>query len=192
MPDATDRPPPGQQQTSAIPPRHTVHSPPQPPKRPQEQPRPGIREKAQAAVKDLSGRAKAVKEILGLVCIPLAGIAAVQSKRQEDPNVVSPYALDVYTVEMHSDALATAVAELAESYPVMAATLDKIASLTPGASILGVGMLIFMQIAENHGRLSGTARTMSPFPIVERQEMAQMIASDATKMAAAATGGNGS
>jgi hypothetical protein len=130
----------------------------------------------------LSSRAKAVKEIIGLACIPLAGLAAVQTARTpavEGKTFVSAYSLDVYTVQLHSDALAEAVAELGDSYPVLGATLDRIASITPGASILGVGLLIFMQIAENHGRLTEQTRAMVPAPILSRDEMASLVLHDA-------------
>jgi hypothetical protein len=139
----------------------------------------------------LSTRAKAVKEIIGLACIPLAGAAAIQTAKVGDTEgtFISPFSLDVYTIQMHSDALAEAIAELGDSYPVLGATLDKIASLTPSATIFGVGLLVFMQISENHGRLSEQARAMVPMPIMPRDEMARQILSDVE--AARAASGNG-
>jgi hypothetical protein len=143
-----------------------------------------MRDKVREKVHDLSARAKAVKEIIGLACIPLAGMAAIQTARTpvgEGQTFISPYSLDVYTIQMHSDALAEAIAELGDSYPVLGATLDRIASLTPSATIFGVGLLVAMQIAENHGRLTEQARAMVPAPILSRDEMAAMIIHEAEK-----------
>jgi hypothetical protein len=123
--------------------------------------------------------------------MPLAAAAAIQTARNGDPNQVSPFTLDVYTVQMHGDALSEAVAELGDTYPVLGRTLDKIAALTPSATIFGVGILLFMQISENHGKLSESARAMVPVPVVSRYEMVEMIRQDAEKQAAAAASGNG-
>jgi hypothetical protein len=176
-------------EASAVPPRIT-HTPKgdetQPPKR-------TIRDKIKDVKKDLSARAETAKQLIGIACLPLAGAAAVHTARYGggDPNHISPYSLDVAAVSMHSDALAEAVAELADVYPVLGNTLDKIGMMVPGAAIVGVGLLIAMQIAENHGKLSESARTLAPVPIVPRDEMAQMIRSEIADREAATVGGNG-
>jgi hypothetical protein len=172
---------------SAIPPP-TRHSPP-----PRDKERPSLSEKVKDKVQGLSARAKAVKEIIGLACIPLAGAAAIQTARtpvSEGQTFISPFSLDVYTVQLHSDALAEAIAELGDSYPVLGATLDRIAALTPSATIFGVGLLIMMQIAENHGRLSEQSRAMVPVPIMSRDEMAERIIHEARE-AQEGNSGNG-
>jgi hypothetical protein len=63
--------------------------------------------------------------------------------------------------------------------------------MVPGAAIVGVGLLIAMQIAENHGKLSENARTLAPVPIVPREEMAEMIRAEIGERQAAAPTGNG-
>lgn len=177
-------------ETSSVPPPRITHTAKgdetQPPKK-------SLRDRVKDVKKDLSARAETAKQLIGIACLPLAGAAAVHTARfgGGDPNHVSPYSLDVATVSMHSDALAEAIAELADIYPVLGNTLDRIGMMVPGAAIVGVGLLIAMQIAENHGKLSDNARTLAPVPIVPRDEMAEMIRAEIGERQAAAAGNNG-
>jgi hypothetical protein len=84
---------------------------------------------------------------------------------------------------MHSDALAEGIAELGDVYKPLGVILDRIASVVPGATIMGVVMLVGMQIAENHGKLNAQARDMSPVPVLSKEELAQMIMDEARKAA---------
>jgi hypothetical protein len=171
---------------SAIPPR-TRHAPPKP-----AEPAPSktLGERAKSAAKTLSARAKTAKELIHLACIPLAGKAAIDAKRNgpkyveqygENAVYVSPFALDVYAIQTHSDALAESVAELGDIYKPLGVILDRIASVVPGASIGGVIIMLGMQIAENHGKLNPQTRDMSPFPILTRDELFKDMMDEAAK-----------
>lgn len=149
-----------------------------------------VKEKVKSAAGKLSARAKTAKELIHLACIPLAGKAAIDAKRQgpkfveqygESAVYVSPFALDVYAIQTHSDALAESIAELGDIYKPLGVILDRIASVVPGASIGGVAILIGMQIAENHGKLNQQTREMTPFPIVPRDELVKEMMDEAAK-----------
>lgn len=156
-----------------------------------------VTDKVKAGAKELSARAQTAKEIIGLACIPLAGAAAIHTARwqrqnpESSANFISPFTLDVQTVQMHGDALATAVAELSDSYPALGQMLDRIGMISPAAGIVGVGVMIAMQIAENHNKLSPAAREFSPVPIVPRDEMGAILMANAAAGAPDAPSTNG-
>lgn len=171
---------------SAIPPpsRHG------PPKRSEDSASKSLGERLKSGAKTLSARAKTAKELIHLACIPLAGKAAIDAKRNgpkfveqygEQAVYVSPFALDVYAIQTHSDALAESVAELGDIYKPLGVILDRIASVVPGASIGGVIVMIGLQIAENHNKLNPQTREMTPFPIVPREELLKEMMDEAAK-----------
>lgn len=132
-----------------------------------------------ATPRDVSPRKQTVLELLGLPTIPLAAMAAMETRRfGEDSAQVSPYALDVFTLQMHVDGLADAVCDLADSYPVLAAMLDRIGATTPFMAITASVIAIGAQIAENHGKLPETMRGVSP-SLVPREDMARVVWEDA-------------
>jgi hypothetical protein len=181
-----------QRRPTAIPPPTRHRAPSNDEQRPPLRER--VKETAKAVKKDLSARAKTAKELIGLACIPLAASAAIDTKRHEAQaqaagvNYMSPYTLDVYTVQTHSDELATAIAELGDHYKPLGVVLDRLGSMVPGAAIFGVGLMIALQIAENHGTLSEQARAMSPFPIQSKEELAQDLIRQAAEAEAKANG----
>jgi hypothetical protein len=137
----------------------------------------------------LEGRAKTVHELIGVVQIPLATAAAVQTMRAPE-GAVSPFALDVYTVQMYSPAAATVIAELADNYPVLGAMLDKIGSATPFAGLVGLGIAMVAQFAENHNSLPDGLRAMAP-NLIDREDFARQVKADAEKLQAEKAGTNG-
>jgi hypothetical protein len=125
-----------------------------------------------------STRREAVKELLGIPAIPLGMMAAVETVRSTDENSISPYAMDVYTLKMYEEPLADAITDLADAYPVLGAVLDRIGSTTPFVALVGIGMSMAMQFAENHGVLPEGMRGVSP-NLIDRKEMATTIFADA-------------
>jgi hypothetical protein len=123
-----------------------------------------------------TGRKRAVLELLALPMIPLAGMAAIETVKAGDLDAVSPYAMDVFTLQMHSDMLADAVVGLADNYPVLGAMLDKLAVATPFGAVFTAVVTIGMQIAENHGALGGDNPIRAVVPnLVPREEFAAQI-----------------
>jgi hypothetical protein len=125
-----------------------------------------------------SKRREAVKELLGIPAIPLAMMAAVETIRSPEPNSVSPYAMDVYTLQMYEDPLADAISDLADSYPVLGAVLDRIGSTTPFVALLSVGIAMAAQFAENHNALPDAMRSAAP-SLIDRKDLAAQIHADA-------------
>lgn len=126
-------------------------------------------------------RREAINELIGTAIIPLAAMAAIDQVK--DPEGVSPYAMDVYAIQMHQGPLTDAIVDIAEQYPVLGAVLDKIGKATPfgalAAAVIGLGV----QIAENHGALPQTMRGASP-TLIPRQDLATAIRKDAARIAA--------
>jgi hypothetical protein len=119
-----------------------------------------------------------VKELLGIPAIPLSMMAAVETVRNTDENSVSPYAMDVYTLQMYEEPLTDAVTALADAYPVLGAVLDRIGTTTPFIALIGIGMSMAVQFAENHGVLPEGMRGLSP-NLIERKDLAATIFADA-------------
>jgi hypothetical protein len=117
-------------------------------------------------------RKQAVLEILGLPCIPLAAMAAIQTVQQ--PEAVSPYAMDVMAINMHSEPIADAVVDLANAYPVLGTLLDRIGTTTPFVALVAAVMALGVQLAENHGALSPAMHGLSP-SLIQREEFARQI-----------------
>lgn len=126
-----------------------------------------------------SARKQTVLELLGLPCIPLAALAAYEQRSYgEDSKQVSPYALDIYAIQMHSEGLADSVVDLCESYPVLGAVIDKIGATTPFMAITASVIAIGTQLAENHGRLPDSMRGVSP-ALIPREDLARIVWTDA-------------
>lgn len=126
-------------------------------------------------------RREAINELIGTATIPLAAMAAIDQVK--DPEGVSPYAMDVYAIQIHSEPLTNAIVDIAEQYPVLGAVLDKIGKATPfgalAAAVIGLGV----QLAENHGVLPPTLRSASP-TFIPRQNLADAVRKDAARIAA--------
>jgi len=123
-----------------------------------------------------TNRQKAIAELIGIPMIPLSVLAAVQTV--QNPDQISPFTLDVYTLEMHSAPLSEAISDLADNYPVLGAILDKVGSATPFMALTGAIMAIGVQIAENHGVLPDGMRGSIP-TLISRQDLAQQIVAEA-------------
>lgn len=174
-------------ESSAIPPpTRKATAPPNaprtPPTPPQSTKRPSLAERVKKA---LTPRARVVRELLTIPMIPLAGLATYQHAR--NPGQLSPYAMDIRTLELHGDELSQAVADMADGYPVLAAMLDRIGTVTPFVGLLTVGLAIGAQLAENHGKLPEHLRGLSPATI-PKQEFAEMMVREAAEQALQANG----
>ncbi len=174
MPESSAIPPVQRAKVSTTPPI-TNRTPPQTSDIKTEKPKLGERIKRQ-----LSTRAKIVRELLTIPMIPLAGMATYQHAR--NPGELSPYALDVRTLELHGDELSQAFADFADGYPVLAAMLDRIGTVTPLVALATAAMTIGAQFAENHGKLPDTLRGVSP-AVIGRQDLAAMMVAEAAEAA---------
>lgn len=126
----------------------------------------------------MSARKQAVIELLGLPCIPLAALAAADSIRSQDPEAVSPFAMDVIAINAHSEPIAEAVAELANAYPVLGTLLDRIGATTPFMALTVAFIGLAAQLAENHGSLPAGMQGISP-TLIRREDFAQQIRDEA-------------
>lgn len=156
---------------SPIPPRRTVVNPPK---------QSAGKSTENVTTKPPGPRKQAVLEVIGIATIPLAGMAAYQTATGP-PNSISPFALDCKTVEIHSNSFADAVVDLADSYPVLGAVLDRIGTVTPFGALAATVMAVGLQIAENHGNLPPSARGISP-TLINRNDMANLVVADAEKL----------
>ncbi len=111
--------------------------------------------------------------MLAIPLIPLS-IAATKDTFGKPDNFVSPYTLDIATVQMYTPQLANGIAELANNYPALGVVLDRIAATTPFAGLLTTVLAITVQIAENHGVLPETAQTLSP-TLIPRHDFAEEL-----------------
>ena len=134
----------------------------------------------------MSPRKRAILEVLGIVSIPLAGIAAIDSVR--NPDRISPWSLDVATVGMNADPLADATLQIAATNPVLAAALDRLGNVTPFGALIAVTTNMAMQFAENHGKLPDGFRNNPAVPIIPREEFAEQLRAEAEAQSAAANG----
>lgn len=130
-------------------------------------------------------RKQAVLELIGVPLVPLSAMAAYQQRNA--PDSVSPYALDVATIGMNSEAMADAIVGIADNYPVLGAALDKFAITTPFMALVAVGMTVAAQIAENHGKLPDGMRAGIP-GVIDRQELAEHLVNEARQKVGAANG----
>lgn len=130
---------------------------------------------------ELGTRAQAVCDLVDIAMMPLATAAAIQQVR--DPDTVSPYTMDLYAVEDAKAPIAKAVVKIAANYPVIAAILDKVGTVSPAAEMLMLMTGLVMQLAENHSRLpNGIAER---FPgVIPREELENRIRQDGERMAA--------
>lgn len=165
---------------SAIPPpRRSAQAtaPPPPPRAERSAP-------AQSAKSDLPPRVQAVMELVSIPLIPLAGIAAYQTATNPEGHV-PPILMDIHTIQTYQQPFAEAVAELADSYPVLGTALDRIATTTPFMALIAVGIAVGAQIAENHGKLPAALKGVSP-NLVDREDFARALRDEAV-----ASNGNG-
>lgn len=125
-------------------------------------------------------RKNAIIETIAFVQIPLVTLATAHQVKF--PEQVSPYTLDVKTIEAYQEPLADSIVDLADSFPVIGVMLDKLATTSPFAGILGVAIAIGTQIAENHGLLPENMRGLNP-GLMDRQEFANAVASEAQNRA---------
>lgn len=133
--------------------------------------------RVQAAATERSDRIAAVVDAIGIVQIPLATAAAVEQRRV-GPNEVGSFTLDIVALESHKAPLAEAITDLAESYPVLGAVLDKLAKATPFGALLSVAVSLGVQIAENHRMLPAHLRGLSP-NLVARDELVDHLRKEA-------------
>lgn len=133
--------------------------------------------RSEAAEKEREDRIAAVVDAIGLVEIPLATAAAVE-QRSIGPEEVGSFTLDIVALESHKVPLAEAISDLAESYPVLGAVLDKVAKATPFGALLSVAVSLGVQIAENHRILPNHLRGMSP-NLVARDDLVDHLRAEA-------------
>lgn len=117
-------------------------------------------------------------DLISYAQMPLA-MRAMMHERQH-LGEVSPWALDVYTVEAHKASIAGATVQLANEYPVLGAVLDK---MSVGGPIMGFFIAVLSagaQCIENHGALPEMAKAIIP-GVVDRQVIAQQVVSDIEK-----------
>lgn len=129
--------------------------------------------RAEAANKERADRVAAVTDAIGLVELPLAALAAAEQVRL-GPGEIGAFTLDIVTLDSHKPALATALVDLAESYPVLAAVLDRLAKATPFSALVSVVVSLGVQIAENHKSLPSAFRGLSP-NLVDRDELVDRL-----------------
>lgn len=131
-----------------------------------------------AEQRERTDRHAAVTDIISLAeSTILAPLAAIEQHRIGQDEVGS-FTLDIVTIESHKAPLADAVVDLAESYPVLGAVLDKLAKATPFAALLSVTISLAAQLAENHRALPRHLRGLSP-NLVDRDEFIQHLRDDA-------------
>jgi hypothetical protein len=106
-------------------------------------------------------------------------MAAIETAR--NPGQISPYALDCKTLDIWSEPLSDAIVQLADTYPMLGAWLDKFAQTTPFAAIALVGMGMAFQFAENHGALPDTVRPMAP-SLIDRHALAEQLQKEAEQI----------
>jgi len=121
-------------------------------------------------------RQRAVLELLGIPMMGLSIRAAADTVR--NPEAISPYAMDVWTLATNAEPLAEAVAKIADAYPVLGTLLDRIGSVTPVMELATVGIAIGLQFAENHGKLPAGMQAASP-SLIPREELARQIRDEA-------------
>lgn len=131
-------------------------------------------------------RKQGVLELIGTAEIPLAGMAAID--QMQNPEGVSPYAMDVYAIEAHKEPIADAIVDIAEQYPVLGSVLDKIAKTTPFSALVASVMALGMQIAENHNTLPPTLKGAAP-GLIPREDLARMVKTDGERLAKASANG---
>lgn len=120
-------------------------------------------------------RFSTASDLISYAQMPLAMRALIHERQH--PGEISPWALDVYTVEAHKASIAGATVQLANEYPVLGAVLDK---MSVGGPIMGFFVAVLSasaQCIENHGALPELARSIIP-GVVDRQEIAQQITKD--------------
>jgi hypothetical protein len=107
-------------------------------------------------------------------------LATIDTVRAGEPEAVSPYAMDMRTVQMYEEPIAEAVANLADAYPVLGAVLDRIGTTAPFIALIGLGMSLGMQLAENHGALpEGMRAAGASAGLVYREDMARHLRDEA-------------
>lgn len=121
---------------------------------------------------DIPVRKKAVLELIGAACIPLAGMAAVEQARLPEGRI-SPFAMDIFTIQSQAEPIADAVVSFAGNYPVLGAILDKVSKATGLGGLVATVMTLGLQLAENHGKLSLDAKLIPG--VVPREEMAAVV-----------------
>ena len=137
---------------------------------------------------EASTRKKGVLELIGAACIPLAGMAAVQQSRNEDDSAISPFAMDIYTIQANAEPIADAVVAFADNYPVLGAILDKVSKASGLGGLVATVMTVGLQIAENHGKLALDARLVPG--VMPREDVARAVRMDAEARMKAATNGD--
>ncbi len=116
--------------------------------------------------------------LISYASIPLA-LGAAAHERQH-PGEVSPFAMDVYAIEMHKGSVGEAIVAVANEYPVLGAVLDKMAIGGPIMGLVVAGLALGAQLAENHN--------VCPEPLklftgaTNRQDLAQQIVNDAERI----------
>lgn len=129
--------------------------------------------------RERADRITAVTEVIGITQIPLAALATAEQRRL-GPGEVGAFTLDIVTIDAHKPALAGAIVDLAESYPVLGSVLDRLAKATPFGALLTVAISLGAQLAENHRALPTHLRGMSP-NLVARDEFAENLRAQATQ-----------
>lgn len=126
---------------------------------------------------EVPGRKKAILELIGAACIPLAAMASVQHASSDDANAVSPFAMDIFIIQANAEPIADAVVGFANNYPVLGAVLDKVAKASGLGGLVATVMTVGLQIAENHGKLAMDAKLIPG--VTPREEMAQIVLAEA-------------
>lgn len=100
--------------------------------------------------------------------------------------MVGQYA-DAATIGKYSPPLTQEVAELADTYDVIAAPIDMLIKMGPFGGLLAAGLPFALQILANHGRLDATrlsAQGVVPPAVLEAQMTAEVMRMQAEMLAA--------
>jgi len=129
-------------------------------------------------------RHAAIVDSIGIIQLPLAGLAAVEQRRI-GRDEVGALTLDMVALEGHKGPLADVICDLADAYPVLGVVLDRVAKATPFGALLGVVMSLGVQIAENHRVLPAHLRGLSPTGVIARDDLVDELKTQAEKAQAA-------
>jgi len=124
-----------------------------------------------------------------MLAIPLIPLSVMATKETigKPEGFISPYTLDIATIQMYTPQLANGIADLANSYPALGVVLDRLAATTPFAGLLTTLIAVTVQLAENHGVLPETAQTLSP-GLIPRQDFARQLHEAGKEKAAMSNG----
>lgn len=167
----------------SVPPSKTTNIPPR-----TQQNRP-IQEKTENINKHAKRR-DTVLELITYISIPLIGKAALE-QTQLNENEISPYSLDVETINLHKKEFASIVVALSDEFPVIGVLLDRVSGAGPIAAMVTMSLTIGLQFAENHGKLPDQVRKIAP--IIPREDLALGLKQEAdARHSANQVVGNGS